>query len=181
MLQFIWWREADSEEESLIMWLLSSRSLILTCVHVFFINVGMLSALCVMCQSLDVLYCPGIFDYTNLGMVSFTVCLPPLSSGLIVFISPPFSGEPSRRGCCQASQKACSVFVFESLEREASTEFSSSPCFPRWRSTSSGMWSSRAPPTWRSTPLVSAPTLPSTPYVQTSAASYMCTLLPRLL
>ena len=65
------------------------------------------------CQSLDVLCCPGIFDYTNLGMVSFTVCLPPLSSGLIIFIFPPFSGEPSRRGCCHASQKACSARVWE--------------------------------------------------------------------
>lgn len=57
----------------------------------------------------------------------------------------------------------------------------SAPLLCRWRWTSSGKWSSRAPPTWGWTPPASAPTPPSTPYVRTSAVSYTCTLPPRLL
>lgn len=46
----------------------------------------------VMCRFL------GIFDYTDLGMVTLTVCLPLLSFSLIIFppLPPLFSGEASR-------------------------------------------------------------------------------------
>lgn len=48
------------------------------------------------CEGVDLVVCQslGIFDYTDLGMVSFTVCLPLLSSSLIIF--PLLSSQESR-------------------------------------------------------------------------------------
>lgn len=111
--------------------LLSSRSSILTCVHVFSIDVGMLSALCGlrvslwMCFAAPVYLITLIWAWLALQYVSLRSLLASSYSYSL------HSQESHREEAAVMLLRKLVPLVFESLEREASTEFSSSPCFPR--------------------------------------------------